>query len=259
MKSIKCLPKKLNAKGKNVFFLLLFLVSAMDTTAISVRSFVGKAKVYPKGYDLRTASNDRYDPEMYTFAGSNFGKNDWVKIVNQENGLTVYAQQNDQLRAPERYSYIAKLSEAVAQDLRMEHEAQVQVERVSVDEVPARYFERRVEAPRGSMNDGTSNGSSFVIKGIKQFDLNHNGGPIDLSNKYGIQLISLTSSEAALDYADLPNVKALGEVYWETHLLGDKLFYRVMIGRFETPAEAERAAKKFRAAGFDKCKARIYE
>jgi rare lipoprotein A (peptidoglycan hydrolase) len=254
----------------NHFLLGLMLLLTATGAVTSLGNFTGMAVPYPTDYAEKTAANENYDPALYTFAGRNFSKNDWVKVTNQDNGQVAYARQNDLLRAPESYTFIAKLSKAVALDLGMTSAATVTVEKVEKSQVPERFLGRRITLDGGQKKNTTPHEEKIPGQlpptpkpsdpiTVKQFEID--GTPIYLSSQYGVQLISLSSHESAFHFTERPEVKALGTTYFEPYFQpgNDKLFYRVLVGSFATPEEAEKAAQKFRAAGYTDCKARVYE
>ncbi len=289
MKPVVSQPQNPRVAHLTLLMLTLFWLGTDGAWANNPREFTGLATVYLPNYDLPTASGEAYDPDLYTFSGSNFGRNDWVKITNKANGKVAYARQNDQLRAPDSYKMLARVSSAVAEELGFSHETTVSLELAKWGDIPEKFFKRRlreepiekevrpekdevpqpgiVDGPNDEMPDGTDTEDKGTLPEAPKLVLQYNmlGTPINLSGSFGVQLISLSTYESALNYANQPQVKVLGTAYWEAYLLqgdtaGDeKLFYRVMVGKYDTKEAAVLAAEKFRAAGFRECKARIYE
>jgi hypothetical protein len=277
MKPVISLPQNLQLAYLGPLFLTLLVLGTDTAQAANPREFTGLATVYASGYDLPTATGEAYDADLYTFSGSNFGPNHWVKITNKTNGKVAYARQNDELRAPESYRMLAKVSLAVADELGFSHEATVSLELAKLSDIPEKFFKRREREvllvnqnlPNGSggLNDDNAADDKGTLpeapKLIRQYNMI--GKAVNLSGYHGVQLISLSSYENALNYASQPQVASLGTIYWETYLHpgnapeDEKLFYRIMVGKYDTKEAAVLAAEQFRRAGFRECKARIYE
>jgi cell division septation protein DedD len=264
----RVLPYLKPTPGKLGALLGLFLVAAGSAAFIVKRGYLmGQAFVYPPGYNERTASGETYNPRKFTFgaANSNFRRYAWVKITNRNNNKVSFARRNDELRAPDSYSYLVRLSHAVARELYITDTSSVLVEVVPEVSVPARYFSEQSYVPQTppGPKDNPGNGMNPAPLDDTQYGkvIDLENQPTNVKNFYGVQVISLRNHDDALAYSQRPNVLGLGEdIYIEPFRQpSGTVMYRVLIGKFATRTEAQTVTWQLRRQGFSDCTLQMYQ
>ena len=93
------------------------------------------ATYYAKRFEgRRTASGERYDPELMTAATRDFPLQSWLKVINPTNGREVIVRVND--RTGKRKTPLIDLSRAAAKELGFLEKGRIRVHVIPISPAP---------------------------------------------------------------------------------------------------------------------------
>ncbi|WP_022670667.1 septal ring lytic transglycosylase RlpA family protein [Hippea alviniae] len=227
-----------------IFFVFAFLLSSCSVLRSSV--YTGGYYPYrvlksvPKGYTQigiaswygpkfqgrRTANGEIYNMYAHTAASKTLPFNTIVKVINLNNGRSTIVRIND--RGPFVKNRIIDLSYAAAKDIGM----------IGTGTAPVKVI------VLGSAPSVTMFKNSATIKRpkVEQLDKITIDTNIDVNiGDFAVQVGSFRSLLNALRLKDRLS-KSLSDVYIQRKIVNGIVFYRVLVGDFDTKEEAERFA-----------------
>jgi rare lipoprotein A len=212
----------------------IIIILSVILSAMLFAQFESKAVIYEEGFEGSvTASGDIYSQEKLTAAHASLPLGTQVEIMNILNGKKVIVTVNDRIDVPDLFWVSSAAAKSIDLETLMPMEILYTVigEPVSAgpSDVYLTLFEslgENLEYPQGDPQVPFSTGDEVKGYGVQVYACNKRMDAVTLSRRI----------QQELDYIS----------YFEKHKTDDGSIFRVVIGDFETEAEALDCYRKLR-------------
>jgi rare lipoprotein A len=218
-------PLRLSSGGRMLFCAWLLLLAPLMLCAQEDAPQTGIASYYAREFHGRaTANGERFSMWAMTAAHQTLPFNTMVRVTNLENNHSVVVRIND--AGPFKDNRIIDLSKAAAAKLDMIKTGKAKVRLDVVGQSPS------ITGDHVSRND-------FYKIDISRAKL----------DGYGIQVASFSDLDHLIVRLNEFERRGVGDLYVQLGTVGDKTVHRLVIGGFDTRADAERQLKLLKKKG----------